>query len=108
MEVQQGSSALITCSVIKSHQSGMTVTWEDSPETVTETSDGGSLYSVLTLNNVQSDSLYTCLVKSKEFPESEESSTTVSFKIYGNQNPHRIYQMLYDFIRIALYFRGEL
>ena len=97
MEVQQGSAASITCSVSNFRPSGVTVTWGDSPGHVTETTDSsetGSFYSVLTLNDVQSDSLYTCLVKSKEFPASEESQTIVSFKIYGNKDSHRFYQML--------------
>ena len=89
IEVKQGSTASITCSVSDSLQSGVTVTWEDSSGTVTETTDpSGRHDSVLTLKDVQSDSLHTCVVKFKEFLASEETQTIVSFNIYGNKNPH--------------------
>ena len=76
----------------------MTVTWKDSPGTVIESADySGSPNhnSVLTLNDVQSDSLYTCLVKSKVSPGSEESVKTVFLKIYGKND--RIYLFIYLF-----------
>ena len=95
MEVKQGSAASITCSVSNFRPSGVTVTWKDNPGIVTKTTDSSGPHdSVLTLKDVQSDSLHTCVVKSKEFPASEETQTIVSFKIYGNENLHRFYQML--------------
>ena len=77
MEVKQGSAASITCSVSNFRQSGVTVTWEDSPGTATETIDSnGAHVSVLSLKNVQADSVQTCVVKSVEFPDSESEYTT--------------------------------
>ena len=63
--------------------SGVTVEWQNKQVTVIGPSDYNEV-SVLSLKDVQSDLMYTCVVKSKEFPESEVTEEIVNLKTYGN------------------------
>ena len=69
--------------MINFRTSGVTVEWQNKQVTVIGPTDYNEV-SVLSLEDVQSDSVYTCVVKSKEFPESEATEETVNLKTYGN------------------------
>ncbi|XP_063691212.1 titin-like [Bolinopsis microptera] len=85
VEVKQGDTVSLTCAVSNIRQTGVTMQWIDSSGSVTETVDSstGAQISVLSLEDVQSDSFYTCVVKSKEFPDSESTEETFILKTYA-------------------------
>ena len=66
---------------------GVTVTWTDGTETLsaetTSVSDGVQ-DSVLSVENVQADSIFTCRVVSNAFPGSESFQDILHLKKYGN------------------------
>ena len=96
MEVKQGDTASLTCAVSDIRQTGVTVQWINSSGSVTETVDSstGANISVLSLEDVQSDSLYTCVAKSKEFPNSESTEKIVILKTYGKNSYQNFIQVL--------------
>ena len=86
VEVKAGSAGSVTCKISNVQQSGVTVTWTDGAETLSaETSSvsDGVQVSVLSVENVLVDSLFTCHVISNLFSESESSQKTVYLKTYG-------------------------
>ena len=89
MEVKIGSPATITCTITNiASPNGVTVVWKDGDQTVTENVDTSSVsgkqqVSKLTVQSPQTDKLYTCVVSSTEYPESEPFAKNVNLKVLG-------------------------
>ena len=86
VEVKAGSTGSVTCKISNVQQSGVTVTWTDGTETrsaETSSVSDGVQHSVLSVENVLVDFIFTCRVLSNLFSESESSQKTVDLKTYG-------------------------
>ena len=87
MEVKAGTTGSLTCKISNVQSSGVTVTWTDGTETrsaETSSVSDGVQDSVLTVENVQADSIFTCRVVSNAFPASESFYEILHLKKYGN------------------------
>ena len=97
VEVIKGSTALLTCT-ISNLAHDVSVEWISDPAVPAEKIDSpknsnGVQVSVLSIENAQSDSTYTCLIKSITFNQSEESQRIVSMNTYGNS----LYYLMFAF-----------
>ena len=87
VEVKAGSTGSVTCKISNVQLSGVTVTWTDGTETLpaeTSSVSNGVQHSVLSVENVQADSIFTCRVVSNAFPASESFQDILHLKKYGN------------------------
>ena len=89
MEVKIGTPATITCTITNiASPNGMRVTWKDGEQTVTDNVDTSSVsskqqVSTLTEQSPQTDKVYTCIISSSEYSESEPFSQQFNLNVFG-------------------------
>ena len=96
VEVKQGSAASVSCTAAKFGPEGVSLEWrnigditgtysvtETTSESTTETSVDRSSTSVLSLDKVTSDYLFTCVAQSLGFPGSYAHQEIIHLKTYG-------------------------
>ena len=103
VEVKAGTTGSVTCKISNVQSSGVTVTWTDGTETLSaETSSvsNGVQHSVLSVENVQADSIFTCRVVSNAFPASESVYEILHLKKYGKLISFEFFQFFCDDINL--------
>ena len=89
MEVKIGTPATITCTITNiASPNGVRVTWKDGEQTVTDNVDTSSVsskqqVSTLTVQSPQTDKVYTSIISSSEYSESEPFSQQVNLNVFG-------------------------
>jgi hypothetical protein len=85
-EVRAGTRATLTCSTSNVLSKGVSVVWKDGDSTLS--GDTGQVIdkqqvSKLTVNNPESDKVYTCLVSSNSYENSKAYPFRVKLGVYG-------------------------
>ena len=92
VEVKIGTPATITCTITNiASANGVTVVWKDVqrsiPENVYTTRISGKMQvSRLTVPSPQTDKVYTCVISSTEYAESEPFSQDLNLKVFGKRS----------------------
>ena len=89
VEVKVGTPATITCTITNiASVNGVSVTWKEGEQTLrdnieTTTVSNKDQASRLTVLSPQTDIVYTCIISSTAYPDSESYSQVVNLNVFG-------------------------
>ena len=87
-EVRAGTRTTITCTISNVLPKGVSVTWKDGESTLDRIIDTSSVagkqqISTLTVESPGSDKVYTCVIRSNSYTESQAYTELIRLEVYG-------------------------
>ena len=87
-EVRAGTRTTITCTISNVLLNGVSVTWKDGDSTLDRIIDTSSVaekeqISTLIVENPGSDKVYTCVIRSNSYTESQAYTELIELEVYG-------------------------